>query len=222
MSCRPLPTGKGGRMRPSAARCCVPAASHPHQGSASPLPFRALLPGELTLGRHWEGEERAKVLCDLPTEAVSLGRQGLFLYNPHAEWREMVDPSPSPSAEVVFMAVGRSIFSVAVVISTCRWTLCGLCQCFGLCRVGTVFQHLSASWRACRPIQSLLGVGLHRWVQIEGPSFAQAPGWLALHPGHRDVKRLQELPGSGRTPKIGACELQRDTSTRRLLQDSLT
>lgn len=185
-------------MRPSAARCCVPAASRPHRGSASPLPFRALSPGELALGRHWEGEERVKVLCNLPTEAVSLGRQGLLLYNPHAGWREMVDPSPSPRAEVVFIAVGKSIFSVAVVISTCRSTLCGSCQCFGLCRVGTVFQHLSASWHACGPIQSLLGMRLHGWVQIEGPGFAQAPRRLALHPGRRDVKRVQELPGSGR------------------------
>lgn len=106
VSCRPLPTGKGGRMRPSAVRCCVPAASRPHQGSASPLPFRALLPGELTLGRHWEGEERVKVLCDLPMEAVSLGRQGLLLYDLHAGWREMVDPSPSPRAEVYFYGGG--------------------------------------------------------------------------------------------------------------------
>lgn len=61
-----------------------------------------------------------KVLCDLPVEAVSLGRQSLLLYDLHAGWREILDPSPSPRAEVVFMAVGKSIFSVAVGISTCR------------------------------------------------------------------------------------------------------
>lgn len=81
-----------------------------------------------------------KVLSDSPAEAMPLGRQGPVLYNPHAERREMVEQPPSPRAEVVFTVVGGSVFSEAVMISTHRQSLCGLCQCFGLGRTGAAFK----------------------------------------------------------------------------------
>jgi len=61
-----------------------------------------------------------KVLYDLPTKAVSLGIQGLLLYNPLAERREKVEQTPSPRAEAVLTVVGISTFSKAVMVSICR------------------------------------------------------------------------------------------------------